>query len=1284
MAFANDADEAKDTSEQEVQKKPAVKDMEQKDQVQAPATQLLPPPQENVQSRLLPPPQEGASIEGDTNNGAPSPEAVGEVEQNEPLETNENSEDIVPEEPATKEIVQETSSDDSSVADADGDGGKKGTEEDDSSDSNGGPGDPGDPKGPDGPSEEDLRRQAEEQARAVRREKVRGQVFNAAVSVAANIPGIAMDAANNILGSVRRLTNAFLDNGPLSASSRVVAETLADTSGIENRLNDIREMYGIMESTDPKVVDSTVKGRMMNARTKEEMEGIAYAQLKIDGMLKNLSDDPTQLDPAAVQKIGMGMRDEVGRIKGELQSGVDPSTGKPLTPSQKRTRVAQVRQYAEAMKGLQKRTEEARRNAVADYSDARHQETLNRRAEAQRVRDAKAQEKARAEQDAQARYDSGTPEQKVVWDILGRDKPLDENGVVTTGTGMDRVVREAALKLRSMAPDDPQRQVWQNVLDRYNDTRNYLNMERTNARNSAAMRPDGTYSGRNTQQKAVDDADNWLNEYYRSRGLEPGTITPEIVQDPEFVKWYNQKRINQNAMDYNAVAKRLYDQMTARGLTKRQIDIMLSDLKAAQIEEAQRRSEGKFVPGETPFMDKIRRYNMILNPRNAKLKADLEQRRDYGIRMLDQWDREGRTLDDPEYAKMQSEVERMNNWLDELNGWPVDLEDADGYNERMNYIREAFRRNGYRPRRKEKEEKALNPIAPPGGDAPPETVETEAGKGAEVGTDEVQEVPNVRRRKVAKPEPVPEPEPIPHTPMDMTQGAAAYGPDDLGGTGMQGVGRTAYTSKERRSAEEEADGQGIASMQDVGADVYGKETPDSTAEVVPEKEEPFNSQSRENRNREELRNRMVQWDEPQARREAATTIRSLDHFLKNGFMQLAKGMGEQLEIMAGYSGKKWSLTDEQMERIKDYSDDPAEYMKKYGILPQEAGRKPVPPAEPEPAAEPGTDGGEEGEAPVPPKPVEERIKTGDRTMDRASNSLKSGLDRILAGVDHTEGLKGDLMKAIADPDSTLKDGISIIEDHIRNKGLNLGERTNDAIAKYASVWRDRQAETGEPAKDGKAFMEKYALSEPDFKSLFKTMDDKFKGKKTLDEVGKNLISPYFKEAFNLWRQSRSKEAKNEQRRKEQENASEGIRRTLENPSLTNPGIQRFYHEVLDKDIGDGPDKSIKDVLDMGPLRAGEKNDSPRKAFMQQFVKELNGVDPGKATIAQLRDALAKTIEATYNAKVSRSSTGSLKKTKFNKVLQAFMDSRPKPEEAVVPDKEAAAEGDADAFDMDWE
>ncbi len=412
-------------------------------------------------------------------------------------------------------------------------------------------------------TDEFNRKRAEEDAAEARRERRRTKISNGIDAVAATLPGIAAQTAGDVFGSIRTLTNAFLSGGPMTMSSKILGEVMSDTSAIENRMSTLHRQYGIMEESDPRLTADTVKGRMMRAATREEMEGIAYANSNIDLMLRNLGEDPSKMNEDSLKAVCSGIDRETSRLSEELRTGRDKD-GNKLNNRQRRVRQAQLRQYNEALTGINKKAAEAKRYAREDLADAKESDAQYRawqrgearkqkdyerslrdweRGEARKQKDYEREHKAWENENARAKkqydkdlndwtkredarreqkrsddaYNAGTPEQQRIWDAIGRDVELDEQGIPTDSRHLNRVIQVAADRMRGiesgLAPgekpeDNEDYRKWKAVLDRTSQVR-----EENKARTMTPEQAEARRLKEESERKAAEEAKRIEDRY---------------------------------------------------------------------------------------------------------------------------------------------------------------------------------------------------------------------------------------------------------------------------------------------------------------------------------------------------------------------------------------------------------------------------------------------------------------------------------------------------------------------------------------------------------------------------------------------------------------------------------------------------------------------------------------------------------------------------------------------------------------------------------------------------
>lgn len=214
-----------------------------------------------------------------------------------------------------------------------------------------------------GPSDEEV----QEELRRREREIAWRHTRNALGSLAATAPGTALQGAAQGIGSVTRLVDRFLSGGAMSMPSSVVAESIAGADTAGRLAREASRAMGIAEDADREALKGTYKGRLLEARSRAEREGIvkAHQWMGSQGSLDDMGFD--ELD-AFENGLNGRVRDIAGRLQQDAANrrilqeshGMTTVPVKTLSNSERRALNAELNALNDVSKGIRSRRSELR------------------------------------------------------------------------------------------------------------------------------------------------------------------------------------------------------------------------------------------------------------------------------------------------------------------------------------------------------------------------------------------------------------------------------------------------------------------------------------------------------------------------------------------------------------------------------------------------------------------------------------------------------------------------------------------------------------------------------------------------------------------------------------------------------------------------------------------------------------------------------------------------------------------------------------------------------------
>ena len=277
---------------------------------------------------------------------------------------------------------------------------------------------------------------------------------NALKTAAVMLPGVAAQGLGEGIGAVTRLVDGFLSGGALSMPSRVLAEAMtgADTA---KRLGEASaQAYGIAANADREALKGTYQGRMLEARDKAEMMGIARAHAVI---AQAGGEDLSQLDDAGLD----GVERRLGARRAELMRRLSEDHAARERNRQQYRDGDAVMQFAGLVggaDGTMKASE--RREALAEIASiddvTKGIGTARRSLRSQEREQARQQKAAQAQAYEDYYQNSAQPSQRLVMDMLGRkDIEWGADGLPVDRNVLGRAARALLNRYRSETNPDP-------------------------------------------------------------------------------------------------------------------------------------------------------------------------------------------------------------------------------------------------------------------------------------------------------------------------------------------------------------------------------------------------------------------------------------------------------------------------------------------------------------------------------------------------------------------------------------------------------------------------------------------------------------------------------------------------------------------------------------------------------------------------------------------------------------------------------------------------------------
>lgn len=468
---------------------------------------------------------------------------------------------------------------------------------------------------------------AEEEVRRMQAEKRWRSTKDALVTIAAMMPGEALNATGKGLNSINSLVDGFLSGKMMSQGSRIVADSLAMADTVNQSAKRIHERYGILRDADPEIVKQTYKGRMMQARSEAEMKGIARAHLFVEDRLagrdiENLTmDDLDSLDTAMTGDIAR-LKAEFERDKADRQNGGRGT----MTKEERASGLAQLHSYDDVLKEMKKQR-----------SSLRADELEQKR---------RTKEKTAAQ--AQADYDNGTDDQRAIWDIVGKGVELDpDSGMPADGRYLSKI--EGQLKAAQLR--DPQNPMWGRLLAQNKAYRQKL------ARNPNTGTDAG---GRVALNAIVTESRRNMADILRNQGLDPDAVfadpqklMAQIRSSDEFREQFNRYAMNSNDLDMRDLTGLASQYARSDPVMATMMNRITARAAQLQKDEAQARMAGAVIGEDSVFKQYVQYVNTFFGPSTARVRNGMDTRMN---KLADDLEAEFAVTKDPAVKKEADEL----------------------------------------------------------------------------------------------------------------------------------------------------------------------------------------------------------------------------------------------------------------------------------------------------------------------------------------------------------------------------------------------------------------------------------------------------------------------------------------------------------------------------------------------------------------------------------------------------------------------------------------------------
>lgn len=441
---------------------------------------------------------------------------------------------------------------------------------------------------------------ADEEVRRMQAEKRWRSTKDALVTIAAMMPGEALNATGKGLNSINSLVDGFLSGKMMSQGSRIVADSLAMADTVNQSAKRIHERYGILRDADPEIVRQTYKGRMMQARSEAEMKGIARAHLFVEDRLAGRDIENLTMDD--LDSLDADMTGDIARLKAEFaRDRADRQNGGKgtMTKEERASGLAQLHSYDDVLKEMKKQRSSLRADELEQ----------------------KRRTKERTAAQAQADYDNGTDDQRAIWDIVGKGVELDpDTGMPADGRFLSKI--EGQLKAAQLR--DPQNPMWERLLAQNKAYRQKL------ARNPNTGTDAG---GRVALNAIVTESRRNMADLLRNQGLDPDAVfadpqklMAQIRASDEFREQYNRYAMNSNDLDMRDLTGLASQYSRSDPVMATMMNRITARAAQLQKDEAQARMAGAVIGEDSVFKQYVQYVNTFFGPSTARVRKGMDTR----------------------------------------------------------------------------------------------------------------------------------------------------------------------------------------------------------------------------------------------------------------------------------------------------------------------------------------------------------------------------------------------------------------------------------------------------------------------------------------------------------------------------------------------------------------------------------------------------------------------------------------------------------------------------------
>lgn len=468
---------------------------------------------------------------------------------------------------------------------------------------------------------------ADEEVRRMQAEKRWRSTKDALVTIAAMMPGEALNATGKGLNSINSLVDGFLSGKMMSQGSRIVADSLAMADTVNQSAKRIHERYGILRDADPEIVRQTYKGRMMQARSEAEMKGIARAHLFVEDRLSGRDIENLTMDD--LDSLDADMTGDIARLKAEFaRDRADRQNGGKgtMTKEERASGLAQLHSYDDVLKEMKKQRSSLRADELEQ----------------------KRRTKERTAAQAQADYDNGTDDQRAIWDIVGKGVELDpDTGMPADGRFLSKI--EGQLKAAQLR--DPQNPMWERLLAQNKAYRQKL------ARNPNTGTDAG---GRVALNAIVTESRRNMADLLRNQGLDPDAVfadpqklMAQIQSSDEFREQFNRYAMNSNDLDMRDLTGLASQYARSDPVMATMMNRIMARAAQLQKDEAQARMAGAVIGEDSVFKQYVQYVNTFFGPSTARVRKGMDTRMN---KLADDLEAEFAVTKDPAVKKEADEL----------------------------------------------------------------------------------------------------------------------------------------------------------------------------------------------------------------------------------------------------------------------------------------------------------------------------------------------------------------------------------------------------------------------------------------------------------------------------------------------------------------------------------------------------------------------------------------------------------------------------------------------------